>query len=76
MGKLAAVANRIVDRGKLSVPGEGASLSDHGVVLEHGVVPEHGAVLTRRDVLGSRGRQVRGEFLAPEPVWPTSPLSR
>jgi hypothetical protein len=75
MGKLAAVTNRIVDRGELSMPGEGASLSDHGVVLER-VVLELGVVLTRRDVLGSRGRQVRGEFPAPEPVWPTSPLSR
>src|SRR5208282_4607680 len=32
-GKLAAVTNRIVDRGELSVPGEGASLSEHAVVL-------------------------------------------
>lgn len=30
-GKLAAVTNRIVDRGELSVPGEGASLSEHAV---------------------------------------------
>jgi hypothetical protein len=59
MGKLAAVANRIVDRGKLSMLGEGASLSDHGVVVEHGVI------LTRRDVLGSRGRQVPGRV--PDP---------
>jgi len=58
MGKLATVANRIVDRGELSVPGEGASLSEHAVVL------------IRRDAPGSRGRQARGEIelLVPEPV--------
>ena len=62
MGKLATVANRIVDRGELCVPGEGASLSEHAVVLA--------VVLMRRDAPASRGRQVRGEaaFLAPEPV--------
>jgi len=57
VGKLTAVTNRIVDRGELSVPGEGASLSEHAVVL------------IRPDAPGSRGRQVRGETdLAPEPV--------
>ena len=50
MGKLATVANRIVDRGELCVPGEGASLS------------EHVAVLIRPDAPGSRGRQVLGEI--------------
>ena len=48
MGKLATVANRIVDRGELCVPGEGASLS------------EHVAVLIRPDAPGPRGRQAPG----------------
>jgi len=51
MGKLATVANRIVDRGELCVPGEGASLSEHSVVL------------IRPDALGSRDRQVLGHFV-------------
>jgi hypothetical protein len=55
MGKLATVANRIVDRGELCLPGEGASLSEHSVVL------------IRPDVPGSRGRQVLGQFV-PEPA--------
>jgi len=58
-GKLAAVvANRIVDRGELSVPGEGASLSEHAVVL------------IRPDAPGSRSKQAGGEIklLIPEPV--------
>jgi hypothetical protein len=50
MGKLATVANRIVDRGELCVPGEGASLS------------EHVAILIRPDAPGSRGRQDPGEI--------------
>jgi hypothetical protein len=50
MGKLATVANRIVDRGELCVPGEGASLS------------EHVAILIRPDTPGSRGRQAPGEI--------------
>jgi len=52
MGKLTAVANRIVDRGELCVPGEGASLSEHSVVL------------IRPDALGSRDRQVLGQFVS------------
>jgi hypothetical protein len=55
MGKLTTVANRIVDRGELCVPGEGASLSEHSVVL------------IRPDAPGSRGRQVLGQFV-PEPA--------
>src|SRR6185437_9954371 len=51
MGKLTAVANRIVDRGELCVPGEGASLSEHSVVL------------IKPDAPGSRGRQVLGQFV-------------
>jgi hypothetical protein len=50
MGKLAAVANRIVDRGELCVPGEGASLS------------EHVAILIRPDAPGSQGRQAPDEI--------------
>ena len=55
MGKLTTVANRIVDRGELCLPGEGASLSEHSVVL------------IRPDAPGSRGRQVLGQFV-PEPA--------
>jgi len=55
MGKLTTVANRIVDRGELCLPGEGASLSEHSVVL------------IRPDVPGSRCRQVLGQF-GPEPA--------
>ena len=55
MGKLTTVANRIVDRGELCLPGVGASLS------------EHSAVLIRPDTPGSRGRQVLGQFV-PEPA--------
>ena len=55
MGKLTTVANRIVDRGELCLPGEGASLSEHPVVL------------IRPDASGSRGRQVLGQFV-PEPA--------
>jgi hypothetical protein len=55
MGKLATVANCIVDRGELCLPGEGASLSEHSVVL------------IRPDAPGSRGRQVLGQFV-PEPA--------
>src|SRR5882757_1394273 len=51
MGKLTTVANRIVDRGELCLPGEGASLSEHSVVL------------IRPDAPGSRGRQVLGQFV-------------
>ena len=51
MGKLATVANRIVDRGELcGCPGEGASLS------------EHVAVLIRPEAPGSRGRQILGKI--------------
>jgi hypothetical protein len=50
MGKLATVANRIVDRGELCVPGEGASLS------------EHVAILIRPDAPGSQGRQAPDEI--------------
>ena len=55
MGKLATVANCIVDRGELCLPGEGASLSEHSIVL------------IRPDAPGSRGRQVLGQFV-PEPA--------
>jgi hypothetical protein len=55
MGKLTTVANLIVDRGELCLPGEGASLSEHPVVL------------IRPDASGSRGRQVLGQFV-PEPA--------
>jgi hypothetical protein len=58
MGKLTTVANRIVDRGELCVPGEGASLSEHS---------EDSVVLIRPDAPGSRGRQVLGQFV-PEPA--------
>jgi hypothetical protein len=57
VGKLTAVTNRIVDRGELSVPGEGASLSAHTVVL------------IRPDAPGSRRKQTWEEItLLPEPV--------
>jgi hypothetical protein len=55
LGKLTTVANRIVDRGESCLPGEGASLSEHLVVL------------IRPDAPGSRGRQVLGQF-DPEPA--------
>jgi hypothetical protein len=65
VGKLTAVTNRIVDRGELSMPGEGASLSEHTVVL------------IRPDAPGSRGRRAREESeILQEPVKPASPLSR